>query len=201
MNHNNLDEASQGLTHTAGQKAQVLELFKAILTEEPLNAQHSEIEFYRRSFPLEPLDIQLCQEVVWEVYEMEFHLELLTLDKCICPSPQSLFTRQTFEYEHIQLISHVFGNSGNICITTLPVENCGLAAVDLHACIPALEAFQCVLIRWPGIPQALIKPITADLPHQRVEGLERLAVNFYLEQFYMHSSHPAIVPHRFPFPS
>ncbi|KAJ3474860.1 hypothetical protein NLI96_g12214 [Meripilus lineatus] len=199
LNHQNLDEAAHGTTHTARQKAVVLSLFKALSVDEDLEVGH-EVEFYGRPFPLDSLDVQLCREVVWEVFEMGFRLELWALDKHICrPPSRSLYEQQIFEYERLTLISRVFGDSGHIRVATLPTGNHGLAATDLAARIVALEAFRRVLIRWPGAPAPLVATsISVNLPDRKVEEMERLAVTFYLDQFYIYSSRAAIVPHRFP---
>lgn len=131
---------------------------------------------------------------------MGFRLELWALDKHICPSSsETPHGEQINEYLRLDLISKIFGGAGHIRLASLPTGDCGLTAMDIRDRIPALEAFRLVLVRWPGVPDALQQQrISTTLSHQRVEELERLAVKFYLQQFYIHSTRAAIIPHRFP---
>ncbi|KAJ3475062.1 hypothetical protein NLI96_g12084 [Meripilus lineatus] len=134
---------ADGATHTAKQKAEVLALFKAISSEDQIDTSHNEVEFYGKSFPTDPLETRLCQQVVWEVFEMGFRLELWALDKHICPSSsETPHGEQINEYLRLDLISKIFGGAGHIRLASLPTGDCGLTAMDIRDRIPALEAFR-----------------------------------------------------------
>ncbi|KAJ3483972.1 hypothetical protein NLI96_g5943 [Meripilus lineatus] len=197
LNHTNLHEASSGTTHTAKEKAEVLALFQGISVEEPRATHSDEVLFFGKAFSFTEA---YCREVLWEVFEMGFQLELLALDKILVPAPSVVsHTSQVFEYERHDLISRVFGNDGHLRVASLPTENCGLAAENIADRISALEAFRIVLVRWPGAPQLLCTRKFAQAVIDRdLLDLEQCAVKFYLDTFYFHSSRATLVPHRFP---
>lgn len=197
LNHEFLDEAANRVTETSKKKVQVFALFSALSPEDNIGVGRGETQFYGRPF-MSLEQEQMCREIIWEVFEMGFRLELLELDKRICPSPLTPHERQASEYERLDRISRIFGSEGQIRIAALPNANLGLAAVDPIDRVPALEAFRRLLLRWPGVPQALSSPFSPSMSPGAIEDRERVAVGFYLQQFYIRSSRAAIVPHRFP---
>lgn len=197
LNHENLHEAGSGTTYMAKEKAEVLALFRAISTEEPGATSNEALLFFGKPFSFTD---SFCCEVLWEVYEMGFRLELVALDKILIPTPSATSYRsQVYEYERHALISRVFSNDGDMRIASLPTENCGLAAENIADRLPALEAFRNILVRWPGAPQLLCtRRFAQALADPDLVELENCAVKFYLDTFYIHSSRAALVPHRFP---
>ena len=198
LNHLYLNEPVDASTHSGKEKAKVFALFRALSPNDNVELSQGDAQFYGQPFT-SLNQVRMCQEILWEVYEMGFRLELLELDRRIRPSPSTLYSRQGFEYERLNHISEIFGGGGTIRLEALPATNRGLASENPVDRVPALESFRQVLVRWPGVPPRLVQGrFTRQMPHQSIEELERVAVQFYLQQFFVHSSRAAIVPHRYP---
>ena len=198
LNHLYLNEPVDASTHSGKEKAKVFALFRALSPNDNVELSQGDAQFHGQPFT-SLNQVRMCQEILWEVYEMGFRLELLELDRRIRPSPSTLYSRQGFEYERLNHISEIFGGGGTIRLEALPATNRGLASENPVDRVPALESFRQVLVRWPGVPPRLVQGrFTRQMPHQSIEELERVAVQFYLQQFFVHSSRAAIVPHRYP---
>ncbi|KAJ3488155.1 hypothetical protein NLI96_g3039 [Meripilus lineatus] len=198
LNHLYLNEPVNVSTHSGQEKAEVFALFRALSPEDNVELSRGDVQFYGQPFT-SLQQVRMCQEILWEVYEMGFRLELLELDRRIRPSPSTLYARQGFEYERLDRISSIFGGGGNIRLEALPATNCGLASENPVDRVPALECFRQILVQWPGVPSPLVQGrFTRQMSHQSIEALERVAIQFYLQQFFVHSSRAAIVPHRYP---
>ena len=131
------------------------------------------------------------------MYEIGFRLELLAMDKLLCPLRSDFTYRQvTQEQEHMDRIMKIFEQDSNIRITALPTSNHSLAANNIHDRVPTLEALRQVLMCWPMANQTIpISPITNNFPMEVLEMREKHLVQFYIDTFFIHSSHAPIVPY------
>ena len=129
--------------------------------------------FFDRAVNL--LEVQLCQEILWKVYEMEFWLELLAMDKLLYSLCGNSAYRQVMqEQERMDHIMKIFEQDSNICITALPTSNHSLAANDICDHVPTLKALYQVLIHWPMANQTiLISPIINNFPMEVLEMREK----------------------------
>ena len=145
------------------------------------------------------LEVQLCQKILWKVYEIEFWLELLTMDKLLYSLCDNSTYRQVMqEQERMDYIMKIFEQDSNICIMALPTSNHSLATNDICNHVPTLEALYQVLIHWPMANQTIsISPITNNFPIEVLEMREKHLVQFYVDTFFIHSSYVLIVPHIF----
>ena len=153
--------------------------------------------FFDRAVNL--LEVQLCQEILWEVYEIGFQLELLAIDKLLCSlCGNSAYRQVTQEQERMGCIMKIFEQDSNIHIMALPTSNHSLATNDICNHVPTLEALYQVLIHWPMANQTIsISPITNNFPIEVLEMREKHLVQFYVDTFFIHSSYVLIVPHIF----
>ena len=87
-------------------KGQVFALFRAIFPDSYPAAQVATPSFFGQNFTL--LEVQLCQEVLWEVYKMGFRLELLAMDRLLCPAGGDLYNQVAQEQQRMANILQIF---------------------------------------------------------------------------------------------
>lgn len=199
LNHVNLGDTGKPGSATGERKGEVFALFSAIFPESDLNLRGQPTFFGRE---LQELDTRFCQEILWEVYEMGFRLELLAMDRRLCPSDSgsppssaSLYAEQC----RIERVAEVFSQKTHFRISTLPTSHSGLAAVDIMDRVPALEALRQILKKWPGAPRSMKKTkISAGMSPDALQMAEKGIIQFYVDTFYLYSSRAPLVPHRLP---
>ncbi|KAI0363597.1 hypothetical protein BV20DRAFT_957919, partial [Pilatotrama ljubarskyi] len=136
---------------------------------------------------LSTLDKALCPQIIWEICELGFRIELLALDRLLVPLRQRTHSKEYRE----DLIGRVFPD-GSVYG--------GLSAQLPQRRAPYLEAFRVVLARWPRCPPSIhaSTPITTALSAETIIARERTLVEFYVETFYDESGRAPIVPRMFP---
>ena len=119
------------------------------------------------------------------------------MDKLLCPLyDDSAYRQVAQEQKRMGHIMKIFEQDSNICIMALPTSNHSLTANNIYNCVPTLEALHQVLIRWPMANQTItISPITNNFPMKVLEMREKHLVQFYIDTFFIHSSHIPIVPY------
>ncbi|KAI0348998.1 hypothetical protein OH77DRAFT_1415706, partial [Trametes cingulata] len=146
---------------------------------------------------LPTFDRSLCPQILWEICEVGFRIELLALDRLLVPLRDRLVTEEHRE----DLIASVFPDRGIYGVNKLPEEACeGLSAQVPQRRAPYLESFRLVLRRWPRCPPSIHDgvPITTALPRESIIHRERELVQYYVETFYRESGRAPIVPRAFP---
>ncbi|KAI0360934.1 hypothetical protein OH77DRAFT_738244 [Trametes cingulata] len=146
---------------------------------------------------LPTLDRSLCPQILWEICELGFRVELLALDRLLVPLRDQRLTEEHRE----DLIASVFPDRAIYGVSKLPEEGCeGLSAQVPQRRAPYLEAFRCVLSRWPRCPRSIHDgvPITTALQRETIIVREREMVQYYVETFYRESGRAPIVPRAFP---
>ena len=139
LNHVSLDDAGKLGTATGERKGEVFALFNAVFPDSMVTS-HVQPTFFGKE--LRELDARLCQEVLWEVYEMGFRMELLTMDRKLCPSaPGSQLSADSLysEQRRIERVAEVFSQKTHIRISALPTSHSGLAAVDIKDRVPVFS--------------------------------------------------------------
>lgn len=94
---------------------------------------------------------RLCQEVTWEVFEVEFHCELRELDRYLVPSSMDLIEEQ----EHLSLITAVFPHTCGLLLRQFPTASDSLATRVVDQCARYLEVLWVLVSRWPGVPATI----------------------------------------------
>ena len=134
----------------------------------------------------------VLQEILWELYEVNFIHELQSLDCCACHNLDTLSATQLFERQidilqcfHTNLYRHV-------CI---PSENLGLADDDFDKCFGFVTGLYFIMKSWKGDKPAMLADDLSDLSPNAAVELEKVVAKYYCQQFFNYFRHAAQVPH------
>ena len=147
--------------------------------------------------------IPIARQVMWDLFENNFRLELLTLDRAIVP-------RSSNDYQALErdrLVMSVMP-TGTFMTNRMPLRDMGLGACDWKNRARHVEAFRELLSSWPGEPAQQLKRMSAGIrvlggsSFQGTEGqvlaVERVAFPFYCQTFFNHFGRAATIPHIMP---
>ncbi|KDR74539.1 hypothetical protein GALMADRAFT_141566 [Galerina marginata CBS 339.88] len=140
------------------------------------------------------LDRRTHQQIVWDLYDHNFRLELLALDCCIFPRelmPESVVGMWD------EMVLGVFPGQKVISIE-LPSRDEGLGSKSWRARLPHVEAFQSLLSWWPGEEAAILKKMPVGTTEQYVMEVEKLAYPFYCRTFFEYFGRAPCTPHSLP---
>jgi len=135
----------------------------------------------------------VVRQILWELYELNFAQEFVSLDRRACISldmrdTEVLYARQS-------LISKCF-ISNSINYAPLPNTSCGLAAENILDRLPFLCRMVQVMGAWKG-PKPAVFDLVQHLPiTDQVEGLEDAVTKYYCQQFFIYFGRAAQIPHR-----
>jgi hypothetical protein len=183
-----------------------------ILAEHPLCSQRPDKVFWHeQAIQLgsedelnNQLTPEITGEVIWELYELNFRFELLTLDRVAaagmwCPmgsmnlqeamALRDLMVRKVFPLER--------GMVGNYVLAKFPTRDEGLAASKWQDRMPHVLALRHLMYSWKGCPFS-IKAASTYMDESRLLKLEEELVNFYSQSFFDHFGRAPITPHRLP---
>jgi hypothetical protein len=142
----------------------------------------------------------VVQQILWELYELNFTYEFLSLDCRSCVGLDLSDGPKLFECQ--ALISGCFA-VGAFKYVPLPDRNQGSAADSLQDRLPCLIGMVLVMQSWNGIkpaPFAIANQSPPDISDQQAKELEDVVTRYYCQQFFNHFGRVAQVPHRL-FPS
>ncbi len=135
------------------------------------------------------LDDALCQEVTWELSQLGFQYELLTVD-CIIVRRKSISLDEAAL--RLRWIKDVIGGT---TLTDTPIDT-GISATDVTARVKALLAFREIMRCWPNVPteirDVVISPNGAE--PSEVLAFERAIARFYILTFVRHSGRAPVLP-------
>lgn len=138
------------------------------------------------------LQDHLVRDIVWDLYEQNFRLELLALDKCVLPRlAMSDEARSACE----DMLTSIFPE-GLLILHRLPMHDNGLGARDITKRKPFISAFYTFLAAWPGATSFKIFPsvlLADDNLHEAEEATSR----FYCQTFFDYFGRAASIPHAF----
>lgn len=138
----------------------------------------------------------VVRQILWELYEVNFIHELLSLDRRACADLDSSNVSQLFERQI--KISQCF-SIGSFKHIPIPSKNDGLAGDDLDKRFPFITALVLVMKSWKGD-----KPIVFNSPvenfcrftRKEVLHVEKVVTEYYCQQFYDYFGRAAQIPHR-----
>lgn len=146
---------------------------------------------------------RIAREVVWDLYEHNFRLELLALDRCAVPRGSM---SQLEGLQRDDRVRQCFPNDSLVNLD-VPVEDRGLGASDWGHRMQWIEALRRVMSAWPHCPEALKTTsavnsvgtgfITGD--KKMVSDVERMAYPFYCQTFFNYFGRAPSVPHSLSF--
>jgi hypothetical protein len=138
----------------------------------------------------------VVRQILWELYELNFTVEFLSLDRRACvgldlSDDSKLFERQA-------LISRCFAVDAfkHIC---LPDHNQGLAADRLRDRLPYLVRLAHVMQSWKGIKPAaftIANRSPSNISDQQAKELEDIVSKYYCQQFFSYFGRAPQIPHR-----
>ena len=135
--------------------------------------------------------------VLWELYQLNFAYEFLSLDRRAC----SILDTTSDDLQLMQrqaLVSECFPIDPFLS-RLLPDRNCGLAADNIEERIPFILSFVRVMQSWKGNKPLIFNLATRsyqEIPQSQANGLEEAATKFYCQQFFNYFGRAALLPHR-----
>ncbi len=138
----------------------------------------------------------VVRQILWELYELNFPHEFLSLDRRACVGLDLSDNSKLFERQ--AMISGCFA-IGAFKYIPLPNQNRGLAANTLWDRLPHLIGMVLVMQSWNGIKPATFATANqspADISDQEAKELEDDVTKYYCQQFFNYFGRVAQVPHR-----
>jgi hypothetical protein len=137
----------------------------------------------------------IIQEILWELFELNFIHELLALDRRACNDLDLSHNLRLSERQ--DLISKCFP-VGLFPHVSIPTCNRGLAANTLQERLPYVVRLVYVMQSWKGnIPAAFsLANQSSDLSQDQGKELEEAAAKNYCQQFFNYFGRAALVPYR-----
>ena len=135
--------------------------------------------------------------ILWELYELNFAYEFLSLDRRAC----SILDTTSDDLQLMQrqaLVSKCFPVDPFLS-GLLPDRNCGLAANDIDERIPFILCFVQVMQSWKGNKPPIFNLAAQPyqkIPESQASALEEVATKYYCQQFFNYFGRAALVPHR-----
>jgi hypothetical protein len=138
----------------------------------------------------------VIRQILWELYEVNFIHELVSLDRRACAELDLSDTAQLLDRQ--TKISRCFPIE-SFRHVTIPSRNCGLAADTLGERFPFIVALFLVMKSWRGD-----QPKNFEASEENVlnfsghasSSFENLVAKYYCQQFFNHFGRAAQIPHR-----
>ena len=138
----------------------------------------------------------VIRQILWELYEVNFIQELLSLDRRACADldvtdPGQLFERQL-------KVSACFPPS-SFRHVIIPSENRGLAADDFNKRLPFIISLFLVMKSWKGDKPVIFgasEENVRDFSLNSAMAFEKLVTKYYCQQFFNYFGRAAQIPHR-----
>ncbi len=139
------------------------------------------------------VDNALCREISWQLARLGFRLELLTVDSIIVRRTGD--KAQDIAAQRLHWVNKILGNSMMADISTRPYTNVGLAAVNIHDRVEALEAFRQLMQGWPNLPVDVgdVRVPMVGMEEVDLERIERAIARFYVETFVKHAGRAPVL--------
>lgn len=145
---------------------------------------------------------QAVREIVWELAELNWRYELLTLDKYAAPH---MWLHEDSAGDRITALLLVYSPSSSFVLThsPFPTDDSAICARTRAQRLQAFTALRRVMSAWPGCPMEIqhavttYTPSSSDCPESTVIELQTL--RFYCQTFYEYFHRPPIIPCQLPF--
>jgi len=139
-------------TAAATRRAEIRKILRRVLetagvSEASDNANSGPVYWRDEALALDKLPrISMFQEILWELYELNFRLELVSLDQRANRDPVKVDPDI-----RVQQILRCFPNTSAVSVITIPYANTGLVANDWRERLPFVLAFVNVMSCWEGL--------------------------------------------------
>ncbi|KAI6144571.1 hypothetical protein BKA82DRAFT_3959827, partial [Pisolithus tinctorius] len=133
--------------------------------------------------------------ILWDLYEHNFHFELVTLDHLLVPA-----LWLNVESEQLDQVHQIFPGDSELTMFTEPflVKDQGLASLEPQMKLEYVKRFWMLLASWPGFPPDLGTSLPSSASPVCVWAVEKQLVLFYMQSFFNNFSHLPIVLHLIP---
>jgi len=143
-----------------------------------------------------------AKEMVWDLFEHNFRMELLSLDRVLVPRKHMSASQHS---EREAMVADVVPQ-GLFVLHKLPVKDEGLAGRLWMDRMEYVEAFRALLSTWPGSKAGVLATMSAGSREgstfvsnrDRVERVEAVAYPFYCQTFFEYSGHALTIPFHLP---
>lgn len=141
---------------------------------------------------------RVAKEVIWDLFENNWRLELLALDRCVVT--RSLLSWEEASERDLKVAKVLPG--GNFIMHLLPRSDNGLGATDWKDRMEYVEAFRKLLLGWSGSHAQQLAAMSAGKrdggsfysePHW-VARVEEVAYPFYCQTFFDYFARLPTVP-------
>jgi len=144
----------------------------------------------------------VAKEIIWELFNQNFALELLALDQVVFPR-DNMTDEEGIERD--AKVSACFPD-GILVGMSYPTVDRGLGALRWRDRIEYVEAFRLLLSTWKGemvsedvaLRLGGLPLVVSTATEQHVEALEMVAYAFYCQTFFDHFGRAPCVPCRLP---
>jgi hypothetical protein len=137
----------------------------------------------------------IAAQVVWELFEANFRLELLVLDRCIMRSQwRDAPTAAIRE----SMVLAIFPPNSTLFVESVPRQNEGLATEYWEERAFYVENFRQLVSTWPQCPKLLLSKLRVPPNEDQVLSAERCVVQFYCQTFFNNFARAALSPYRLP---
>jgi hypothetical protein len=191
----------EGTTKTANRRREVLRLLLPKPGASPELKIQSTLKdtcvWQGKEFPsnaLPPEDV--VRQILWELYELNFIHELVSLDRRACAELDATDVMQLIEREN--KISRCFPLDSFRHIT-FASENRGLAADAFNKRFHYIVNLFLVMKAWKGKQPAIFgasEDTVREFTQTAAMGFEKVVVKYYCQQFFNYFGRAAQIPHR-----
>jgi len=143
---------------------------------------------------------RLGQQMVWQLFENNFRLELLALDRCVRPrSGMDADAATVLDGEVLEVFPHA-----SWVVARIPIAHEGLGALEPMDRVVYLERFRALLSSWPGQDAEALKAISvfggngSTYNLSSVSRVEAAAIPFYCQTFFKYFGRAPCAPHQLP---
>lgn len=144
------------------------------------------------------MDSVLVCQITWELFEHNWHFELLNLDHAALPD---IWAKDHKTFTQHDLVMTLFPGNGSLFIWTgeFPTKDKGIASRDWQERQEFVEIFRHIVSLWPNPPSLVLDGCLEKTSSKlEVEKMERLVVSFYLQSFWDFFGRAAICPRYIP---
>jgi hypothetical protein len=133
--------------------------------------------------------------ILWELYQLNFAYELLSLDRRACSNLDTSDDLQLMQRQ--AMVSKCFPVDPFLS-RSLPDRNCGLAANTIEERLPFIVLLVRVMQSWRGNKPPIFNLAAGSyqkIPGSQATGFEEAATKYYCQQFFNYFGRAALVPH------
>ncbi|KIO10371.1 hypothetical protein M404DRAFT_21322 [Pisolithus tinctorius Marx 270] len=134
-------------------------------------------------------------KILWDLYEHNFHFELVALDCLLVPA-----LWLNVESEWLDQVRQIFPGDSELTMFAepFPVKDQGLASLEPQTKLEYVKRFQTLLASWPGFLPDLGTSLPSSASPVCVWAVEKWLVLFYVQSFFNNFGHLPIILHLIP---